>query len=157
MILNWNKSLGEKNDKILWALSLKNIPRMKDGEEKGKREGGEKRKREIIDVFYPEAPPAGFGSLLCFLWLSLVLFPSFFFVPSITHCSAVSSSLSPSHVYTLTPLFFSLFTFSVFSISVITDPRDSWTIFILFCFSLATHDLFLITPSPASSTLYCWL
>ncbi len=64
-------------------------------EKRKKKRGREKRKREIIDAFYPETPRAGLESLLCFLCLSLVRFPSFF-LPSITHSSAVSSSLSHS-------------------------------------------------------------
>lgn len=80
MILNWNKSLWEKNDKILCALSLKNIPRMKDGVEEENEEGGKERER-VIDaffLFYPECPAAGLESLFCFLCLSLGLFPPFF-------------------------------------------------------------------------------
>lgn len=48
MILNWNKSLRERNDKILQARSLKNIPRMKDGEEEEKEVEGEKRERILM-------------------------------------------------------------------------------------------------------------
>jgi len=44
MILNWNKSLGEKNDKILRAPSLKNIPRMRDGEKEEKEMNGKKER-----------------------------------------------------------------------------------------------------------------
>lgn len=56
MILNWNKSLGEKNDKILWARSRKNIPRMKDGEEKEKEKEGEKKERERLLMVFTQKP-----------------------------------------------------------------------------------------------------
>lgn len=91
MILNWNKSLREKNDKILWSLSLKNILGMKDGDGKERGGMGGKEERDYW-CFHQETPTAGLGSLLCFLCLSLVLFHSL--LPSITHSAAVSYGLT---------------------------------------------------------------
>lgn len=136
---------------------------------KKERKRGEKERERLLMFFllffYPESPTAGFGSLLCFLCLSLVLSPPpLFFSPSISHSPAVSSHLTHSLpcLHSRTRLFsgstcsvspftppqsrsFSLLflTFSSFSlsVSVITDSHDSQTIFIPFVVFFSPQNL----------------
>lgn len=96
MILNWNKSPEEKDDKNLCAPCLKKKPSCQWKMEMRKKK---RWKVEIIDVSYPESPAAEAGCLLC-LHCQLC---SFFFSSSITSSSAVSSVCPLSLFFFLLP------------------------------------------------------
>lgn len=99
MILNWNQSLGEKDDKILRARRLKKHPEdegWRGGRRKRQREvEGQKKMKENIDAFiyFPRNPFSRVG-LFVVLSLLFVLFPASLPLDFITHSSAVPSLLS---------------------------------------------------------------
>lgn len=110
MILNWNQSLGGKNDKILSVQSLKNILRMKDGEE-GKNKRMEKREDGGRDYwcFFTRKPCSGV-QIPVVLSLSLVLFCLSFLLlaPSLILLLPLLVSHTLSYIYSCTTLFLDL-------------------------------------------------
>lgn len=135
----------------------------------------EKREREveIIDASYPESPAAGVGCPLCFLCLSLVLFPPFFFLPSISPSSAVSTRLTHSLLclHSYPTFFFSRFTLLLFTFhtpSVMLLPHVYFLClqhlclsllipptFFLFCFSGSFFSWATFFVPPFSSIVNC--
>lgn len=94
MILNRNKSLGVKNDKILWVQSLKKHPegwrwRM----EKRKKIRRRKERESDYWCFLLRRPCSRVRiSVLFSLFVTCAFFPSFLLLLFIRHSSAVSSS-----------------------------------------------------------------
>lgn len=165
MILNRNKSLGVKNDKILWVQSLKKHPEgWKWRMEKRKKKRRKERERDYW-CFLPRRPCSRVRiSVLFSLFVTWAFFPSFLLLLFIRHSSAVSSGRLHSapclHSYLLfLSCFLTLNLCSSFSGFVFSDSIAAFFFFFVVCSTFsAPQDFVLIdseffSPFPPSSLL----